>query len=122
MNREFATRWVEALRGGEYLQCQNVLHGGQGYCCLGVAEIVAGNEFEEDDGIFVLKHDRRKTVSLSDATMRATGMRSAFGRIFDSSGVITVGGGDYTSLADANDDGRTFAQIADAIEQNWERL
>ena len=29
---------------------------------------------------------------------------------------------DYSSLVDMNDDGRTFAEIADVIEQTWQKL
>lgn len=36
--KEFGTKWIEALRSGEYGQVRNKLSGGDGdYCCLGVA-------------------------------------------------------------------------------------
>ena len=35
--------WVDALESGEYKQCQETLHNGGGYCCLGVyANVVLG--------------------------------------------------------------------------------
>lgn len=36
MDAELKARWVKALRSGEYQQCQETLHDGAGYCCLGV--------------------------------------------------------------------------------------
>jgi hypothetical protein len=30
------TRWINALRSGDYNQCQNVLKDGDSFCCLGV--------------------------------------------------------------------------------------
>lgn len=35
---------------------------------------------------------------------------------------ININDKDYVSLADANDNGCTFAMIADYIEQNWSEL
>ena len=37
--KEFATRWLEALRSGDYKQAEGLLYDKKegGYCCLGVA-------------------------------------------------------------------------------------
>ena len=43
MKAELKTKWLEALRSGEYKQCQGSLtDNGGGYCCLGVLAKVAG--------------------------------------------------------------------------------
>jgi len=42
--------------------------------------------------------------------------------ILDDGGPIVVDGKEHISLANANDDGCTFDQIADAIKANWRRL
>ncbi len=36
MNPEIKTRWVTALRSGEYAQAKNALRNDKGFCCLGV--------------------------------------------------------------------------------------
>jgi hypothetical protein len=42
--------WVEALRSGKFEQCKLTLTDREGYCCLGVACIVAGKT--DDDIIY----------------------------------------------------------------------
>ncbi len=41
MNKEAIKLWIEALRSGEYKQCQFALEKSSGNCCLGVACRVA---------------------------------------------------------------------------------
>lgn len=41
--KEFAQKWIKALRSGEYGQIRNKLSSGDGdYCCLGVACKIIG--------------------------------------------------------------------------------
>lgn len=42
---EFKTKWVEALRSGEYQQTKEYLHSEGGYCCLGVACELTGTQW-----------------------------------------------------------------------------
>lgn len=44
-------KWLEDLRSGKFEQTEQVLYDGTGYCCLGVACVSLGYEFEigEDD-------------------------------------------------------------------------
>lgn len=56
VNREFIARWADALESGEYPQTRYALHrlvpgiaDPAGYCCVGVACVVAGIEGEPDD-------------------------------------------------------------------------
>lgn len=47
------TKWLEALRSGEYEQGRGILHDGSGYCCLGILEMcyigkVETNEYETE--------------------------------------------------------------------------
>lgn len=46
MRAEDKTKWLEALRSGEYKQCASTLHDGVGYCCLGVLEKVLSGDVE----------------------------------------------------------------------------
>ena len=36
MNKKIKTKWLSALRSGEYKQIGSALHVADGYCCLGV--------------------------------------------------------------------------------------
>ena len=55
MDKELKTKWVEALRSGEYEQGRMSLRrlkndGGYSYCCLGVlADITDNNAWEDKD-------------------------------------------------------------------------
>lgn len=42
MDKEIMRKWIEALRSGEYAQCQNSLMDDKGYCCLGVLAAIQG--------------------------------------------------------------------------------
>lgn len=47
MTPELKTRWLAALRSGEYSQVRGTLKNRDGYCCLGVLCEIAGNNLEE---------------------------------------------------------------------------
>lgn len=53
---EFKTKWLVALRSGEYRQAQGYLYNPEsgGYCCLGVAEAVCGTPISDLEGISVI--------------------------------------------------------------------
>jgi hypothetical protein len=89
--------WVEALRSGKYEQVESKLTNGEGYCCLGVACLVAG---KSNDNIM---HD----VNLTNFPE----VKSFFG--------LRDNHGDYREncLVDLNDDGTSFSDIADIIER-----
>lgn len=95
-----AKKWVAALRSGKYGQCRSRLKLGSNlFCCLGVAEnVVLGN--------------RRRSGAhfLSEGSRKALGLRSVTGWF------------NGQSLAQLNDSGSTFAEIADIIESEPEGL
>ncbi|RWL14841.1 MAG: hypothetical protein EOR57_31340 [Mesorhizobium sp.] len=89
--------WVEALRSGRYEQTKSTLVDSRGYCCLGVACVVAGKQDDEISDF----------TNLSDFK----DVRKFFG-IRDYDGDFYGG-----SLVCLNDDaGYTFEQIAEVIE------
>jgi hypothetical protein len=98
--------WIEALRSGEYKQTTATLENKEGYCCLGVACVVA-----EKHGVVVSHKPNEKLLggNLNDQTsvMEWLGLYSGEGD--NSTGV---------SLVQMNDDGTTFNDIADFIENN----
>ena len=45
---EYKTRWLEALRSGDYRQTQQTLRNDEGFCCLGVLCDVVKNDVNTD--------------------------------------------------------------------------
>jgi hypothetical protein len=115
MNKELTEpqkKWVAALRSGEYSQVEGVLKTPNGHCCLGVACELAAQEgiilpsmaYKGEGGDDCLSgelEEVRLWLGLNDALGR---MNSPW------------------SLADLNDDGKTFAEIADIIESKPDGL
>lgn len=99
------TQWVVALRSGKYKQARHRLKNGDGYCCLGVACIVAGKEFDEND------------VCGGESQVLPCEIMDIYG-LLDKSGSA----GETTSLASMNDAFKTFTDIADFIESHKSEL
>lgn len=96
LNPEFKERWLKALRSGEYKQGEGILQWNGCYCCLGVAACLIdpdgwyGSTFRGND--YILPVETMKEIGLS-------------GQASD-------------KLTNMNDDGDSFATIADWIEAN----
>ena len=91
MTPEFKAAWVAALRSGKYEQGRGALRTGDTYCCLGVA------------------CDLIDPIAWDGRTWRDCA--------FDNIGLLPfIARGSAETLADLNDSGDTFAQIADFIE------
>ncbi len=115
MKKNIATKWVKALRSGEYKQGYGRLHdiGSKGYCCLGVLCKMYEKDYVEigehlTDG-FTLPFSMMKDFQISNHTCRQTKG-------------IAIGKEQYDSLAVANDNHESFANIADWIEKNYALL
>ncbi len=113
------TKWVAALRSGKYQQGTGALCTGDKFCCLGVLCNLAVN-----DGII----KAGKVRNVSDMVYYGNGEHArpnylpreveSWAQMDSSSGHIpTVG-----ALADLNDSGKSFEEIATIIEENWEVL
>lgn len=100
MNAELKKKWLEALRSGEIKQVQGYLKTDFGMCCLGVLCEVSGiGEWHMTGSLY--------------AYMNATG--------YPPEQVSQLAGfhnNEEMFLAARNDDGWTFAEIADYIEAN----
>lgn len=131
MNYQRAMLLVAALRSGKYQQTQGKLrlmqsdhddHVVYGHCCLGVACDISGLGCWEGADYVVDNHDTRRSYSsdtyLPEPVRQWLGMQSEDGS-FSPDGDDEH---DVNSLVDMNDGNWTFAQIADFIEKNWERL
>lgn len=104
MKAEFKQKWLEALRGGKYKQGKNVLRTAQDeFCCLGVlCDVVSPEGWLADDsreGGF-LHSDRKGFLPLG------VKYETAFPSIHE------------VKLTNMNDEGKSFAEIADWIETN----
>jgi hypothetical protein len=112
--KEARELWVQALRSGKYQQGKGALHPEDLFCCLGVACEV----FMQNGGKLILEthlgDNGGKEISynghddsLPRQVMAWLGLTSTIGDIISSS----------DSLADINDRGTPFSEIADLIEQ-----
>lgn len=113
MKEEIAKQWVAALRSGEYEQGEAYLTADGRDCCLGVlCKLYGGRSRLETrcDERKVVVYGSDSTQELPASVRKWSGMRSADG--------YRHGG----SLACLNDNGKTFAEIADIIEAEWRAL
>lgn len=115
MKRDIAMKWARDLENPRRKQAKGKLKKGDAYCCLGRLCIVVGREFDKRSRCDGARKE------LPGSVMQLAGMRTTFGALknFDS---IEIGGKTYGCLANANDEGRTFPEIAKAIRKNWRRL
>lgn len=115
MLNENAQKWVDALRSGEYTQCQHSLRQNNKYCCLGVAcEVAIANGVEIErfyNGVlYRYGNDGELEESfLPSKVVSWLNLTSDNGKHYDNYGP--------TSLTRVNDHRRSsFDQIADLIE------
>jgi hypothetical protein len=107
--------WVKALRSGTYTQGKELLRTSDGgYCCLGVlCELSALGQWEQDrygDGFSFAK--------LADKTERREDILPAW--VAREFGFVNADGTvecDPWELAQMNDEGSTFEELADVIEK-----
>jgi hypothetical protein len=138
---ELKAKWLEALRSGNYPQGKKRLRSEDGWCCLGVLCNVAGIPSAFGGGEWM---DGKKvaTFESGDFTVLPLELANHIGMSINGSfkedqvgngDYITINGHVYTALTQMND-GRgfetdvpaspslTFAQIADVIEQNPDKI
>lgn len=114
MKKDIAEKWVAALRSGKYKQVRENMrryrHGeGYSYCCLGVlTDIVCTKEERADEAMFMDEYgDGYLNPTISDRCSVNTSASGIAKKI----------------LVKMNDeDGKSFEEIADCIEANWERI
>jgi hypothetical protein len=103
--------WVSALRSGDFNQCEGVLQSGNSYCCLGVACVVA-----EKNGVSINRKGgsiNRKGGSIKGGHLGIQPDVQKWMGLKDD-----CGGHQGGYLSGINDEGATFAEIADLIESN----
>ncbi len=107
MNKKWKKKWIEALESGEFTRYAGRLRAsyGEAYCCLGVLASVAdpeGWEIREDLGSVRPYYHRGACSNLSTEFREYMGLTKR----------------EQTVLADMNDEGASFKDIAAFIEEN----
>lgn len=102
---EFKADWLKALRSDSYNQCAEELYNSSsnGYCCLGVAGSICGLSDSHLEGHSFLNIGKLKGL-------KGMGKIPIILRRGSESKIIDL-------LANANDGGHTFEEIADWIEE-----
>lgn len=129
MNKRIATKWVAALRSGDYVQARGRLRApaedGFAHCCLGVLcdlykDETGKLEWHKSDGhsFFAVSPTGRCDGSLPSAVVKWAKMRSHLGEHESIHEDVEI----CHSLAELNDHGWSFEQISTFIENHWEDL
>lgn len=120
MKKEIQDRWVLALRSGEYRQGRDALNKNGKFCCLGVlcdlfSEERPGDvEILEDFGGSVTYDGRDDFPPTAVQEWAGLSNESGYFVLIYAEAGDTIGTG--FTLADLNDEGFTFNEIADLIE------
>lgn len=115
MNSAVKEKWLEALRSGEYKQTKSRLKNENSYCCLGVLsdlfikETKTG-EWDNDDS-FVMNNEC-KNINLHYKVVE-------WAELLNSNPDCKTKEGESSSLAEENDSGKSFEEIADIIEEQF---
>lgn len=114
MKQEIMKKWVDALRSGAYVQGVGELRSESNmFCCLGVLCNLHAQEHPDFAATQIDSTYAGESEVTPKIVMNWSGLKSSTGDIDDTF---------YTTLAELNDTGKTFAEIADIIEKNWEKL
>ena len=110
-------QWVEALRSGHYQQARGRLKRDAGYCCLGVlCDISKLGKWvnNNNESAYQMKNRCSWQGHLPPEVTAWAGITPKCSVTY---------GGDLTGLAKINDKlAKSFPQIADLIESQWEAL
>jgi len=123
MKKNKAMKLVKALRSGVYKQGRGVLVDGKDrFCCLGVACNISNLPLQWKNTMSGDFSIGGEVTELPSSIQEEYGFYSDIGRLRDHNSFMEINNKRYNSLAGANDDGCTFDQIADFIENNYKRL
>jgi len=111
MKKAIKKRWLKALRSGKYKQGTGWLRNGEEYCCLGVLCDIYGKEKWETHATNSFYSFLGSTCTMVQKVLNWSGLTRANG---DN---VKLKNGDIVCLSSLNDNGLTFEQIADLIEE-----
>ena len=122
MNPEIKKRWIEALNSDEYKQTKNRLKDSTGYCCLGVLTDLYVKEHNQEWKYYEESHiyyfndvesGQREGTILPYCVVNWSGLEYV-DPYFHVSNTDDV---NYLTIL--NDEGYSFKQIAQIIEENF---
>lgn len=125
MDEQIKQDWIGALKSGEYTQGTHCLNNGTGMCCLGVLTDLYrkkhGGEWEPREGVplLVLTGAEDEDMALPIQVRTWAKMESSvpmlpfLNREYEGMKNLSY---DKTNIAELNDSGVPFNQIADLIE------
>ena len=124
-----AKLWVENLRSGEYKQLKGHLSDDEAYCCLGLAcELAIKNGLNITrtcvtvDGYNLIAFGHQtKTLPYEVAAWLGFRVGDVVGSFTKENDGDTLNS-DSECLSRLNDSGKSFAEIADVIEANQDKL
>ena len=104
MNKALKAKWIAALRSGDYKQGQNFLAADDTFCCLGVLCDVVGVPYTLND-------DGERTYDFGSGRTSDQMLRGDLRSSLNSLGCLDCA----ATVAEMNDEGSSFAEIADWI-------
>ena len=110
MNKEIKAKWVAALRSGDYVQGKGKLRSDGKFCCLGV---LCNLHAQAHPAIAAMQQDGTSYMGKASFPHKKVSNWAGLEDCGDNRVSIN---GISNSLAEHNDCGRTFLEIADAIE------
>ena len=111
------TQWLQALRSGLYDQGRYALNRTNAFCCLGVACEIFDVKKTISHGTTTVAYGRY--LDECGAPIETIDLLQLYGSAGESHAYYDDGETDnHRSLANLNDNGRSFLEIADTIEAN----
>ena len=131
MNPDVKEKWLTALRSGEYQQTTGVLNrGNKSFCCLGV---LTDLHMKEQGGEWLVRpHDKQIDLPIEECALGVRTTNTVNGvqhtvlppQVMEWAGLesdvpnVVMDDGGTRGLASLNDDGASFAELAELIEVN----
>jgi hypothetical protein len=107
MNQDIKTKWVAALRSGEYQQGRSQLRKDDKFCCLGVLCDIHSKETETE---WLVNYYDDEYEFLSKNVMKWSGLKQKNPKLPYNTPRNII------SFSSLNDSGSTFLEIANLIE------
>ena len=121
MNKQKKKMWIEALKSGAFKQCRGYLEKDGKYCALGVLSILSllegqctynqmGEVGKFDNRRFTLSYNTMKWANIAQLDDEFLEPEASKIQFLYKKRVVTI--------ADLNDGGLSFVELADIIEKN----
>lgn len=127
MNAEVKAKWLAALRSGEYKQTEGELKTETqefcGFCCLGVLSDIHSKETGEGEWIVHEEYDLleyKDSQGFSENGVPPPGVLNWAGLCENNPTIFETHANEdkiKSTVAELNDNGKTFKEIADLIEE-----